>query len=439
MDGLNTWLTIFLNHLNAGLALGVVLAVLLLLRPLLLRLLTPQQRVAVWYVAWSIGIFGNLWGLTSLVRVLPVTVWDLLGPRPGGIFGAPAFLPPAYDGPGEYPVVLPGGETAAVELNSGPLLALSLLWAAVAVGLLLWYCHRSFALMCWGRQGSELEEKELVALGADRLELWMQPGKIRAWITPGLPTSFVMGDSVYLQAELPKEQLSLVLRHELNHIYLRHGYFSGLRGACLLLHWWNPILWLAFRYMGRDMELACDQRTLDQLEPEERKEYAKTLVELGAGRRLWEAPLCFGECDGALRVRAAVAWRPLTPVRRLTGLFCAALVFLLFAGAPAVPGGVTETDLSRNLTQMEEAPEKVVEELIRRLEEKGDLLSGVSIAAGWWKWEGTGGRIYLETSVGTWRAFRCVLGESGKMGMIQLRQEGRPHDLADCTQFYPVD
>ncbi len=164
--------------------------------------------MAVWYVAWSIGIFGNLWGLTSLVRVLPVTVWDLLGPRPGGIFGAPAFLPPAYDGPGEYPVVLPGGETAAVELNSGPLLALSLLWAAVAVGLLLWYCHRSFALMCWGRQGSELEEKELVALGADRLELWMQPGKIRAWITPGLPTSFVMGDSVYLQAELPKEQLS---------------------------------------------------------------------------------------------------------------------------------------------------------------------------------------------------------------------------------------
>ena len=383
MDGLNTWLTIFLNHLNAGLALGVVLAVLILLRPLLLRLLTPQQWVAVWYVAWSIGIFGNLWGLTSLVRVLPVTVWDLLGPRPGGIFGAPAFLPPAYDGPGEYPVVLPGGETAAVELNSGPLLALSLLWAAVAVGLLLWYCHRSFALMCWGRQGSELEEKELVALGADRLELWMQPGKIRAWITPGLPTSFVMGDSVYLQAELPKEQLSL--------------------------------------------------------EPEQRKEYAKTLVELGAGRRLWEAPLCFGECDGALRVRAAVAWRPLTPVRRLTGLFCAALVFLLFAGAPAVPGGVTETDLSRNLTQMEEAPEKVVEELIRRLEEKGDLLSGVSIAAGWWKWEGTGGRIYLETSVGTWRAFRCVLGESGKMGMIQLRQEGRPHDLADCTQFYPVD
>lgn len=114
---------------------------------------------------------------------------------------------------------------------------------------------------------------------------------------------------MYLQAELPKEQLSLVLRHELNHIYLRHGYFSGLRGACLLLHWWNPILWLAFRYMGRDMELACDQRTLDQLEPEQRKEYARPWWSWGRGGA-WEAPLCFGECDGALRVRAAVAWRP---------------------------------------------------------------------------------------------------------------------------------
>lgn len=344
MDGLNTWLTIFLNHLNAGLALGVVLAVLLLLRPLLLRLLTPQQRVAVWYVAWSIGIFGNLWGLTSLVRVLPVTVWDLLGPRPGGIFGAPAFLPPAYDGPGEYPVVLPGGETAAVELNSGPLLALSLLWAAVAVGLLLWYCHRSFALMCWGRQGSELEEKELVALGADRLELWMQPGKIRAWITPGLPTSFVMGDSVYLQAELPKEQLSLVLRHELEHIRLGHLWFKGWANMGVFLYWWDPLIWLGYKYFCRDLELACDAAVLKELEPEERREYARTLVEMGAGRSLWSTPLCFGECDTAVRVKTAArpqrtggAWRGLSWLTTV-------LLFLFFLGGPT-QGGLAEDAL----------------------------------------------------------------------------------------------
>ena len=111
VDGLNTWLTIFLNHLNAGAGTGGRPG-----RPAPAApsapsgSLTPQQRVAVWYVAWSIGIFGNLWGLTSLVRVLPVTVWDLLGPRPGGIFGAPAFLPPAYDGPGSTPWSCPAGK-----------------------------------------------------------------------------------------------------------------------------------------------------------------------------------------------------------------------------------------------------------------------------------------------------------------------------------------
>ena len=110
MDGLNTWLTIFLNHLNAGLALGVVLAVLLLLRPLLLRLLTPQQRVAVWYVAWSIGIFGNLWGLTSLVRVLPVTVWDLLGPRPAGYSARRLSCRPPTTGRGSTPWSCPAGK-----------------------------------------------------------------------------------------------------------------------------------------------------------------------------------------------------------------------------------------------------------------------------------------------------------------------------------------
>lgn len=108
MDGLNTWLTIFLESPERGAGTGVVLAVLILLRPLLLRLLTPQQRVAVWYVAWSIGIFGNLWGLTSLVRVLPVTVWDLLGSPAGRDIRRAGFPAAAYDGPGEYPVVLPG-------------------------------------------------------------------------------------------------------------------------------------------------------------------------------------------------------------------------------------------------------------------------------------------------------------------------------------------
>lgn len=49
---------------------------------------------------------------------------------------------------------------------------------------------------------------------------------------------------------------------------------------------------------------------LEKLNPAERIEYTKTLVELGCGRQLWTQPLCFGECDAEIRVKAALKWKP---------------------------------------------------------------------------------------------------------------------------------
>ena len=385
-------------------------------------------------------LFPALWCAAAVRLLLPIeiptrwSVWNLLRGAEAAQTGSTGAAIP-------FPALTQAAETATVQTEkAGAVNPILLIWA-VGMALLAAYFILGYAVMVRRLRGTRLAPQPSVDALLDRFHFARDPRICRTANRRAPLTFGVLRPTVLLPEDLEvgTAEFQLILAHELAHIRRKDCLRKTLFAVCLCLYWWHPLVWLMTVLAGRDMELACDQRTLDQLEPEQRKEYAKTLVELGAGRRLWEAPLCFGECDGALRVRAAVAWRPLTPVRRLTGLFCAALVFLLFAGAPAVPGGVTETDLSRNLTQMEEAPEKVVEELIRRLEEKGDLLSGVSIAAGWWKWEGTGGRIYLETSVGTWRAFRCVLGESGKMGMIQLRQEGRPHDLADCTQFYPVD
>ena len=122
MDGLNTWLTIFLNHLNAGLALGVVLAVLILLRPLLLRRLTPQQRVALCVVGWISLYSPSFYGLLSLVHILPVTFRDLITGRVkdgGWTTSIPAYLPMDYHGPGVYHLSLPGGAVVPVEIGEG--------------------------------------------------------------------------------------------------------------------------------------------------------------------------------------------------------------------------------------------------------------------------------------------------------------------------------
>ena len=156
----------------------------------------------------------------------------------------------------------------------------------------------------------------------------------RVWVTPGLPASFVLGGEVYLQKELPPERQKLVLLHELDHLCLRHGVIKGYMSFALIAGWWNPLIWLGYRYTCLDMELSCDARTMERLSPQERREYAQTLVELGSGQRLWDVPLAFGESDGERRVKALLAWKPLTIPRKLLGLCAAALVMCLFLGTP---------------------------------------------------------------------------------------------------------
>ncbi len=102
----------------------------------------------------------------------------------------------------------------------------------------------------------------------------------------------------------------------------------------LIAGWWNPLIWLGYRYTCLDMELSCDARTMERLSPQERREYAQTLVELGSGQRLWDVPLAFGESDGERRVKALLVWKPLTIPRKLLGLCAAALVMCLFLGTP---------------------------------------------------------------------------------------------------------
>ena len=143
-------------------------------------------------------------------------------------------------------------------------------------------------------------------------------------------------DMIYLQAELPPQRRELVLRHEWNHLRMRHSWMKSWANIVLVSWWWNPILWVAYYYFCRDMELACDERTLQDLEMgEKRKQYAQTLVELASGKMLWGEPLAFGECGAVARVKAALAWHRQTWWIAL-GRWCVfALVFLFFVGGPS--------------------------------------------------------------------------------------------------------
>ena len=81
---------VLLSEVNTGLTLGLTLGALLLLRPLLMRVFSPQQRAAIWMAGWIMAYFLPR-GLTA---PLPVSFQSLVVPRTGQLFrSAPAFLP----------------------------------------------------------------------------------------------------------------------------------------------------------------------------------------------------------------------------------------------------------------------------------------------------------------------------------------------------------
>ena len=360
MEMLQNLLSYFLDlYLNLGLATGLLLGALLLLRPVLKRVLTPRQRLLLWLAAWM-GAYSPVWySALSWFHVLPVTFRDLITPRTmdSRTVSLPAYLP-SLRSQGSQHLALPGGLSIPVAVEP---------WMAVLAGavflsgiiFLTWRFDRSTkALKAKALQG------RLLDWGGPELKKFygLKPAEdtVRVRLCSGLPTSFVYAggekigghpcDVIYLQEELSPQRRALVLRHELNHLKSRHTWMKGIFTVALLLHWWNPLVWLGYKYTCLDLELDCDRATLDQLSPENRREYARTLVELGAGKQIWDAPLAFGESDGAVRVKAAVAWK--RPNFWLGGVKWAlfAVILLFFVGGP-IQDVVLPADLDRSISE----------------------------------------------------------------------------------------
>lgn len=303
---MNFILSLVLQLTNVGIMLGLTLGALCLARPVLKRLLTPRQRLAVWWVAW----YPAFSFYVKHGAVLPVTFQDLVASRTEDIVTlTPAFLPSEYTGQGPYNLALPGDLLVPIQLRDWMLWAVLLIWLAGIAALLVTFHRKKKMLLSRGGSRNLDPQDPLLSQTPE-----LRKKNVSVWLCEGLPTSFLCSGwfthSIYLQAELPPERLDLVLRHEEKHISLCHTWWKWVATFVLVAFWWNPLVWLGFRCFCQDLELDCDSAVLKELPPERRKEYAKTILELGVGRQLWEAPLSFGECDGAVRVKAAAAWKP---------------------------------------------------------------------------------------------------------------------------------
>ena len=306
-----------LTFLNIGLAMGFTFGALILLRPVTGRLLRPKHQVWLWFVGWYVGYLCQFYDLLGRWVPIPFSLRDLIIPRveETGVCSYPMYISSGLE---KAPsLMLPGGAEFSLpsDLFERLLPVIGVVWVTVFVADMVWSYRQERKLRRLGQRGERMDRETMAKYGITEKDVAVR-------LCEGLPASFVRlgrdtgwGDKVRyvicLQKELPQEQMRLVLLHEMKHIELHHAWYKSIIVIGLTaFYWWNPIMWLAYRLTCRDMELACDEAVLEKLEPVERREYAQTLVELGAGRPLWGNLTSFGECDAALRVRRAVNWKP---------------------------------------------------------------------------------------------------------------------------------
>ncbi|MCI9338999.1 MAG: transcriptional regulator [Lachnospiraceae bacterium] len=124
---------------------------------------------------------------------------------------------------------------------------------------------------------------------------------------------FVLGvirPKLYLPYKLERQDLDHVAAHEQAHIRRRDHWWKPLGFLLLTIHWFNPLMWLAYVLLCRDIELACDEKVIKVLDSGQRADYTRALVACSVSRPLISAcPLAFGEIGVKKRVKSVMNYK----------------------------------------------------------------------------------------------------------------------------------
>ncbi len=124
---------------------------------------------------------------------------------------------------------------------------------------------------------------------------------------------FVLGivrPRIYLPYGMDDTSMTHVIAHEQAHIRRRDHWWKPLGFGLLTIHWFNPLMWVAYILLCRDIELACDEKVIKALGNAQRADYSQALVACSASRlRIAACPLAFGEVGVKERVKNVMNYR----------------------------------------------------------------------------------------------------------------------------------
>ncbi len=177
--------------------------------------------------------------------------------------------------------------TEAIPASLGKISVMSCIWIA-GVALIVVYSAISFLRF----------KKKLV--GGMAIEK-------RVYLTDHIDTAFVIGvlcPRIYVPSHISEDELEYVIAHEKQHIKGLDFIIKPLAFFIVSLHWFNPIVWIAYYFFEKDMEMSCDEAVLGKLGIDKKENYATALLKISAGRNyVFSIPTAFAEGNTKGRVK----------------------------------------------------------------------------------------------------------------------------------------
>ena len=322
--------TLLPKILNMSLTASIVIVIVLLAR-LLLRKLPKVFSYALWAVVLFRLLcpvsFSTEFSLLGLFNTPAATVSD------SGAYSSMTYIP-SDSVHTEYPradLPLPGVSEAINEtLPQGreqtgtdplefPMSAATILWL---LGIMVMLIYSAVSLM-------ELRRK---LVGAVRL-------RDNIYLADHIAMPFVIGlfrPKIYLPSTISSEEQDYVILHEQTHIKRLDHIVKMIAFLALTMHWFNPLVWVAFVCAVKDMEMSCDERVLKQMGGEIKTAYSTSLLSLAAGRRLINgSPLAFGEGNIKGRIKNIMNFKKPAVWMVITAVIACIAVTLLLLANPA--------------------------------------------------------------------------------------------------------
>lgn len=184
------------------------------------------------------------------------------------------------------------------------------------------------------------------------------------WICDEIQSPFILGlvrPRVYMPSFIDEQQKPFILAHENEHLRCGDHLWKPLGFFVLAMHWFNPLVWVSYVLMCRDIEYACDERVIRQMNHEEKKMYTESLLLCCSPRHFISAcPVAFGETSIKERIKSVIKYqKPATWMVAIGVLACiiVAICFMTNQGDKGALAGTEDTEVAGSETEGTEGTE----------------------------------------------------------------------------------